>query len=108
MCPIKYVCYTLFYQLRLTVRQVPELISQRRRWLNGSFFASIHGTVKFHYIYRSSHTFLRKFWIHIEFIYQTFNLLFSWFALVSASFRPSEPTLTHIVRRATSTSSSSS
>ncbi|KAI0727135.1 glycosyltransferase family 2 protein [Fomitopsis betulina] len=61
--------------------QVPELISQRRRWLNGSFFASIHGTVKFHYLYRSSHTFLRKFWIHIEFIYQTFNLLFSWFAL---------------------------
>ncbi|KZT69531.1 glycosyltransferase family 2 protein [Daedalea quercina L-15889] len=61
--------------------QVPELISQRRRWLNGSFFASIHGTVKFHYIYRSSHTFLRKFWIHVEFIYQTFNLFFSWFAL---------------------------
>lgn len=61
--------------------QVPELISQRRRWLNGSFFAGIHGTVKFHYIYRSSHSLLRKFWIHIEFIYQTFNLLFSWFAL---------------------------
>jgi len=61
--------------------QVPELISQRRRWLNGSFFASIHGTVKFHYIYRSSHSFMRKFWIHIEFIYQTFNLFFSWFAL---------------------------
>ncbi|TFY62620.1 hypothetical protein EVJ58_g3752 [Rhodofomes roseus] len=61
--------------------QVPELISQRRRWLNGSFFASIHGTVKFHYIYRSSHSLLRKFWIHVEFIYQTFNLFFSWFAL---------------------------
>ncbi|KZT12244.1 glycosyltransferase family 2 protein [Laetiporus sulphureus 93-53] len=61
--------------------QVPELISQRRRWLNGSFFAAIHGTVKFYYIYRSSHTLLRKFWIHVEFIYQTFNLFFSWFAL---------------------------
>ncbi|CCL99770.1 uncharacterized protein FIBRA_01792 [Fibroporia radiculosa] len=61
--------------------QVPELISQRRRWLNGSFFAGIHGTVKFHYIYRSSHTLLRKFWIHVEFIYQTYNLLFSWFSL---------------------------
>ncbi|RPD56704.1 glycosyltransferase family 2 protein [Lentinus tigrinus ALCF2SS1-7] len=61
--------------------QVPELISQRRRWLNGSFFAAIHSTVKFHYIYRSSHSFLRKFWIHVELIYQIFNLFFSWFAL---------------------------
>lgn len=62
--------------------QVPELISQRRRWLNGSFFAAIHSTVKFTYIYRSSHSFLRKFWIHVELLYQTFNLIFSWFALV--------------------------
>ncbi|KAH9992907.1 glycosyltransferase family 2 protein [Russula vinacea] len=63
------------------IRCVPELISQRRRWLNGSFFAAIHSTVKFHYIYRSSHSFGRKFWIHIELLYQTFNLIFSWFAL---------------------------
>jgi cellulose synthase/poly-beta-1,6-N-acetylglucosamine synthase-like glycosyltransferase len=62
--------------------QVPELVSQRRRWLNGSFFAAIHGTVKFHYIYRSSHSFARKFWIHVELLYQTFNLIFSWFGLV--------------------------
>lgn len=63
--------------------QVPELISQRRRWLNGSFFAAIHATLKFGYIYRSSHTFWRKFVIHIEMIYQTFNLIFSWFALAN-------------------------
>ncbi|EGN97877.1 glycosyltransferase family 2 protein [Serpula lacrymans var. lacrymans S7.3] len=61
--------------------QVPELISQRRRWLNGSFFAAIHSTVHFYYIYRSSHSFMRKFWIHIELVYQTYNLVFSWFAL---------------------------
>ncbi|KAG8768582.1 Chitin synthase, class 1 [Ceratobasidium sp. 428] len=61
--------------------QVPELVSQRRRWLNGSFFAAIHSTVKFNYIYRSSHSFARKAWIHVELFYQTFNLLFSWFAL---------------------------
>ncbi|KAI0250489.1 glycosyltransferase family 2 protein [Lactifluus subvellereus] len=69
------------YAVTDTPDQVPELVSQRRRWLNGSFFAAIHGTVKFHYIYRSSHSFARKFWIHVELIYQTFNLIFSWFAL---------------------------
>ncbi|KZV86456.1 glycosyltransferase family 2 protein [Exidia glandulosa HHB12029] len=61
--------------------QVPELVSQRRRWLNGSFFAAIHSIVHFGYIYRSAHTPLRKFWIHIEMFYQVFNLIFSWFAL---------------------------
>ncbi|EUC63124.1 class II chitin synthase, partial [Rhizoctonia solani AG-3 Rhs1AP] len=61
--------------------QVPELVSQRRRWLNGSFFAAVHSTVKFNYLYRSSHSFARKAWIHIELFYQTFNLLFSWFSL---------------------------
>ncbi|KIM36553.1 glycosyltransferase family 2 protein [Hebeloma cylindrosporum] len=63
--------------------QVPELISQRRRWLNGSFFAAVHSTVHFHYLYRSSHTFLRKAWIHVEMVYQLFNLIFSWFALAN-------------------------
>ncbi|KAF8727491.1 hypothetical protein AX14_007350 [Amanita brunnescens Koide BX004] len=63
--------------------QVPELISQRRRWLNGSFFAAIHSVVHFHYIYRSSHSFIRKFWIHIEMMYQVFNLIFSWFAMAN-------------------------
>ncbi|KAJ7747757.1 glycosyltransferase family 2 protein [Mycena metata] len=63
--------------------QVPELISQRRRWLNGSFFAAVHSTVHFHYIYRSSHSFIRKFWIHVEIFYQFFNLVFAWFALAN-------------------------
>ncbi|KAJ3855614.1 glycosyltransferase family 2 protein [Lentinula lateritia] len=63
--------------------QVPELISQRRRWLNGSFFAGVHSTLHFYYIYRSAHSFMRKFWIHVEMVYQTFNLIFSWFALAN-------------------------
>ncbi|KZV65081.1 glycosyltransferase family 2 protein [Peniophora sp. CONT] len=69
------------YAITDTPDQVPELVSQRRRWLNGSFFAAIHSTFKFHYIYRSSHSFARKFWIHVELVYQTLNLIFSWFAL---------------------------
>ncbi|KAH9073623.1 hypothetical protein EDB83DRAFT_85318 [Lactarius deliciosus] len=64
---------------------VPELVSQWRRWLNGSFFVAIHGTVKLHYIYRSSHSFKPKSWIHVELTYQTFNLVCSWFTLGTVS-----------------------
>ncbi|SNX81787.1 Chitin synthase 4 [Melanopsichium pennsylvanicum] len=63
--------------------QVPELISQRRRWLNGSFFAGIHSIIKFGYIYRSSHSTGRKFALHIEIIYQTIQLIFSWFGMAN-------------------------
>ncbi|KAH6907524.1 chitin synthase [Coprinopsis sp. MPI-PUGE-AT-0042] len=63
--------------------QVPELISQRRRWLNGSFFAAVHSVVHFHYLYRSSHSFMRKAWIHVEMVYQVFNLIFAWFSLAN-------------------------
>ena len=40
--------------------------------------------VHFHYIYHSSHMFMRKFWIHIEMFYQVYNLIFAWFSLVWA------------------------
>ncbi|TIB12944.1 hypothetical protein E3P92_02430 [Wallemia ichthyophaga] len=61
--------------------RIPELISQRRRWLNGSFFAAIHSVTHFYNIYRSGHTVLRQFWLHVEMIYQLVNLVFSWFAI---------------------------
>ncbi len=63
--------------------QVPELISQRRRWLNGSFFAGIHSIIKFGYIYRSSHSFGRKLALHVEIAYQTIQLIFSWFGMAN-------------------------
>ncbi|KAJ3220523.1 Chitin synthase, class 2 [Clydaea vesicula] len=39
---------------------VPEFISQRRRWLNGSFFAGVHSLTHWYYILRSNHSTLRK------------------------------------------------
>ena len=62
---------------------LPELISQRRRWLNGSFFAAIHSLFHFSQIYRTTHTPRRKFWFHVEVVYQAWNLFFSWFAMAN-------------------------
>lgn len=62
---------------------VPEFISQRRRWLNGSFFAGIYALVHWRKIWSSDHSFLRKLALMILDLYQTINLIFSWFAIVS-------------------------
>lgn len=62
-----------------------EFISQRRRWLNGSFFAAIYSVVHFGKIYRLSHSFARKLILQLEFVYNTVNIIISWF-LVSLFF----------------------
>lgn len=58
-----------------------ELILQRRRWLNGSFFAAVYAIAHFYQIFRSDHSFMRKLMFFFEFIYQTINMLFAWFAI---------------------------
>ncbi|RSM09465.1 Chitin synthase 3 [Fusarium oligoseptatum] len=60
---------------------ITELVLQRRRWLNGSFFAAIYAIVHFLDFLRSDHTFLRKFAFFIEFIFNTINMIFAWFAI---------------------------
>ncbi|OSX60115.1 glycosyltransferase family 2 protein [Postia placenta MAD-698-R-SB12] len=60
-----------------------ELIGQRRRWLNGSFAASVYALVNFFKLYRSGHGIIRMFFLHIQAIYNVFSLIFSWFALAN-------------------------
>ncbi|KAF9158960.1 Chitin synthase, class 1 [Actinomortierella ambigua] len=62
---------------------VPELISQRRRWLNGTFFVAIFSIWHFGKIYRSDHALWRKILFHLQFLYNVFNILFSWFAIAN-------------------------
>ncbi|KAF9531863.1 glycosyltransferase family 2 protein [Crepidotus variabilis] len=62
---------------------VPEFISQRRRWLNGSLFASVHATVFWFRIWTSGQNFFRKIWLQIEFIYNAINLIFTWTSLAN-------------------------
>jgi chitin synthase len=60
-----------------------ELIGQRRRWLNGSFAASVYALVNFFKLYRSGHGVIRMFFFHIQALYNIFSLIFSWFALAN-------------------------
>ncbi|KAL7331635.1 Chitin synthase, class 2 [Mucor circinelloides] len=60
---------------------VAEFISQRRRWLNGSFFAGVYSLVHWGKILNTNHTTGRKCLLIIELVYLCINWLFSWFAL---------------------------
>ncbi|KAJ3011050.1 Chitin synthase, class 2 [Thoreauomyces humboldtii] len=60
---------------------VPEFISQRRRWLNGSFFAGVHALQHWYHIFRSGHNPARKMILLVEFIYNAIMTLFNWFGL---------------------------
>ncbi|ORY83613.1 glycosyltransferase family 2 protein [Protomyces lactucae-debilis] len=60
---------------------VAELMGQRRRWLNGATFAATYSMVHFRQIWATSHSKTRKFFFHLEFIYQAFCLLFTFFSL---------------------------
>nr|ADX07293.1 putative chitin synthase [Flammulina velutipes] len=63
--------------------EVVELIGQRRRWLNGSFAASVYALVNFFAFYRSGHGIFRMLFLHIQALYNIFSLIFSWFALAN-------------------------
>ncbi|TLS26830.1 hypothetical protein PpBr36_04631 [Pyricularia pennisetigena] len=62
---------------------VPEFISQRRRWLNGAFFAAIYSLVHFRQLWATDHTVARKVLLHIEFVYQLLQVLFTFFSLAN-------------------------
>lgn len=62
---------------------VPEFISQRRRWLNGAFFAAVYSLVHFKQIWATDHSVARKVLLHIEFVYQLLQLLFTYFSLAN-------------------------
>ncbi|KAG0321254.1 Chitin synthase, class 1 [Dissophora globulifera] len=62
---------------------VPELISQRRRWLNGTFFVALFSVFHFGKIYKSDHAYWRKFLFHLQFVYNILSIIFSWFAIAN-------------------------
>jgi chitin synthase len=75
--------HRISYTNALNVDAVPEFISQRRRWLNGAFFAAVYSLLHFRQVWTTDHTVWRKILLHIEFVYQFINLMFTFFSLVS-------------------------
>ncbi|KAF1808020.1 chitin synthase [Eremomyces bilateralis CBS 781.70] len=61
--------------------EMSDFILQRRRWLNGSFFAAVYALAHAFTIFRSDHSFLRKVMFLFEFLYQTISMIFAWFAI---------------------------
>ena len=62
---------------------MPEFISQRRRWLNGAFFAAVYSLLHFKQVWETDHTIWRKTLLHIEFVYQFVSLMFTFFSLAN-------------------------
>lgn len=62
---------------------VPEFISQRRRWLNGAMFAALYAQLHFAQIWKTKHSVTRLIMFHIEFFYQFVQMLFSWFSIAN-------------------------
>ncbi|GLB04453.1 hypothetical protein AtubIFM57258_010419 [Aspergillus tubingensis] len=61
----------------------PEFLSQRRRWLNGSFAASLYSVMHFNRIYKSGHNILRLIFLHVQLVYNICQLTMTWFSLAS-------------------------
>ncbi|RKF57110.1 Chitin synthase G [Golovinomyces cichoracearum] len=60
-----------------------EFIGQRRRWLNGSFAASMYSIMHFGRMYKSGHNLVRMFFLHVQLLYNMFSVFLSWFMLAS-------------------------
>ncbi|KAJ3145291.1 Chitin synthase, class 1 [Geranomyces michiganensis] len=85
---------------------VPEFIAQRRRWLNGSFFAQLYSLVNIPRVWGTTHSPLRKAVFMLQGFYSLISLIFAWigpsqFAIVFF-FLFSSDQLINIVPRAVS------
>jgi chitin synthase len=58
-----------------------EFITQRRRWLNGAFAATVYSLINFYQLYKTRHGFIRMVLLHIQLLYNIISLTLSWFGI---------------------------
>lgn len=63
--------------------KIPEFILQRRRWMNGAFFAALYSFLHIYKIWTSGHSVGRKLMLNVQFAYLFLTTLVSWFSLSS-------------------------
>ncbi|GAA6023247.1 hypothetical protein JCM10207_005221 [Rhodosporidiobolus poonsookiae] len=62
---------------------VPEFISQRRRWLNGSFFAGVYALTHTMQLFGTQHSRKKIFVLILQAIYNFWTVVFAWIGLSS-------------------------
>ncbi|BGP17939.1 hypothetical protein JCM10213_003947 [Rhodosporidiobolus nylandii] len=62
---------------------IAEFISQRRRWLNGSFFAGVYALTHTLQLFGTQHSRLRIFFLLLQAVYNLCNVVFAWIGLSS-------------------------
>ncbi|GAA5870574.1 hypothetical protein JCM8547_002051 [Rhodosporidiobolus lusitaniae] len=63
--------------------KLAEFVSQRRRWVNGSFFASLYATTRFYRIWTSGQSVFRKLAFSLLFLYNLIQIFFSFIGISS-------------------------
>lgn len=61
--------------------EMADFISQRRRWLNGAFAATIYTIWRFPLSWKSGHNIPRLALFHVQLLYNIVGFLLSWFSL---------------------------
>lgn len=60
---------------------VDEFIVQRRRWINGSFAATLYSMMHFSQLYKTAHSPVRNIFMHLQLFYNFVIILVTWFSL---------------------------
>lgn len=60
---------------------ISELTLQRRRWLNGTFFATLYSILFFYKIFQTNHSYFRKFLFLLQTLYNFVTTVVSYFQI---------------------------